>query len=90
MGASDERGCYCDLWEKSPQTLEKQGVPRGFCGICEICRAPGHTRHAPGATPYTGSWCDRCYRGQTIRHYMLWVGLPLFIIAVLILHFFSS
>ena len=89
MNESDKRGCYCDLWEKSPQTLEKQGVPRGYCGICEICKAPGHTRQAPGATPYTGSWCDRCYRGETIRHYMLWVGLPLIVIATLIAYFFS-
>jgi len=86
----NERGCYCDLWQKSPQTLEKQGVPRGYCGICEICTKPGHTRHAPGATPYTGAWCDRCYRAQTIKHYMLWFGLPTILIAAWIIERFFS
>jgi hypothetical protein len=30
--------------------------------ICERCGAPGQTRHFPGPVPYTGAWCDRCYR----------------------------
>ena len=33
MMGSDRRGqCYCNLWETSPATLMKQGIPRGFCG----------------------------------------------------------
>src|SRR5690242_9745416 len=55
------RGCYCGVWETSPQTYETLGYPRGFCGICERCGQPGHTRHFPGAVPYTGSWCDYHY-----------------------------
>lgn len=47
--APNTRGCYC-----KPGEL--------FCGTCERCGAPGHTRHFPGPVPYTGSWCDRCYR----------------------------
>ena len=62
------RNCYCGLWEKNPQLLEAQHVPRGFCGICERCGQPGHMRHAPGAAPYTGAWCDRCYRVTAIRN----------------------
>jgi O-acetyl-ADP-ribose deacetylase len=79
------RGCYCSLWEKSPQTLEKQGVPRGYCGICERCGKPGHLRHAPGTAPYTGAWCDRCYRMLAIGHYAFWfMPITLFIIWVLV------
>ena len=43
------RLCYCAEGETT-------------CGTCEVCGAPGHTRHYPGARPYTGSWCDACYR----------------------------
>jgi hypothetical protein len=57
-----ERNCYCSLWEKSPKTLEDQGVPRGYCGMCMVCGKPGHTRHFPGAVPFTGAWCDKHYR----------------------------
>ena len=57
-----ERGCYCDLWETSPKTLEKQGVPHGYCGLCMVCGKPGHLRHFPGAVPFTGAWCDKHYR----------------------------
>ena len=62
------RNCYCDLWEKNPELLEPQSISRGFCAICERCSQPGHMRHAPGAAPYTGAWCDRCYRVATIRN----------------------
>jgi hypothetical protein len=56
-----QKYCYCDLWEKAPEVLEKQGVRRGFCGICD-CGAQGHTRHYPGPVPFTSAWCDECYR----------------------------
>jgi O-acetyl-ADP-ribose deacetylase len=59
---ASHRMCYCDLWEKSPDTLRQQGVPPGYCGLCEKCGMPGHTRHFPGPIPYTGSWCDYHYR----------------------------
>ena len=54
-----DRNCYCGLWESKPRVLERQGIPEGFCGLCQVCGAPGHTRHFPGAVPYTGCWCDR-------------------------------
>lgn len=60
--AARERNCYCGLWDKNPALYEKEGLPLGFCGKCERCGVPGHTRHFPGPVPYTGSWCDRCYR----------------------------
>lgn len=62
------RGCYCDLWSKKPSVLEQQGLVRGFCGRCQRCRAPGHTRHHPGAVPVTGAWCDRHYRILSLVH----------------------
>jgi O-acetyl-ADP-ribose deacetylase len=60
--AAARRGCYCNLWDKSPQTLKNQGVPPGYCGLCIKCGRPGHTRHFPGVAPWTGAWCDYHYR----------------------------
>lgn len=60
--------CSCDLWNKSPYTLEKQGVPKGFCGFCHICGAPGHLQHFPGAVPFTGVWCKQHYYRAMILH----------------------
>lgn len=58
----NERYCYCPKNGKPhPDYLIKQGVPEGFCGMCERCGQPGHARHFPGPVPYTGAWCDRCY-----------------------------
>ena len=77
----NERGCYCDtLWEKNPEFLEKQDISRGFCGICERCRQPGHTRHFPGAVPYTGAWCDQCYNVVGVRHYIIRLAWLLFLV----------
>ena len=64
-------GCYCPPDGQRPAYLVEQNIPRGFCGICERCGAPGHTRHHPGAVPYTGAWCDRCYRNLRIRPYVV-------------------
>jgi hypothetical protein len=60
--AANKRGCYCGLWDTKPEVLEQQGVPYGYCGFCEKCGRPGHTRHFPGAVPYTGCWCEYHYR----------------------------
>jgi len=83
-----ERNCYCALWEKSPKTLEDQGVPRGYCGICMVCGGPGHTRHFPGAVPFTGAWCDKHYRRTLLFDprgaigFYLWLGF--FILSMLL------
>ncbi|MDX2038717.1 MAG: hypothetical protein SFX72_18875 [Isosphaeraceae bacterium] len=68
MKEAERRGCYCGLWETKPEVLEGQGVARGYCGKCEVCGAPGHTRHFPGSLPYTGAWCDRHYRRIALTH----------------------
>ena len=69
----NKRGCYCGIWQKNPSFYESRGVPRGYCGFCEKCGKPGHTRHFPGAVPYTGTWCDFHYRLTSIIHPM---GFP--------------
>ena len=60
--AACERNCDCSVWDKDPAAYEAQGYPLGYCGFCDRCGVPGHTRHFPGPVPYTGSWCYRCYR----------------------------
>ena len=57
---SKNRYCYCGSLSK--EFLEKEGIPDGYCGICERCGKPGHTQHFPGPVPYTGSWCDWCVK----------------------------
>lgn len=55
--------CYCTvLWNEHSESLISRGIPRGFCSTCEFCGDFGHTRHYPGPVPYTGSWCDVCYK----------------------------
>jgi len=66
--ALNKRGCYCGIWDTDPAHFESEGVPRGFCGFCETCNKPGHTRHFPGSVPYTGCWCDFHYRRLSIIH----------------------
>ena len=76
------RECYCNLWDTNPDTLVSQGVPRGFCGICERCQAPGHTRHAPPPAPYTGAWCDSCFRKVSLFGNLRMLGIALAIAAL--------
>jgi hypothetical protein len=64
---ADERGCYCGVWDTNPQAFEELGYPRGFCGLCEVCKAPGHTRHYPGPVPCTGCWCDKHFAEEAER-----------------------
>ena len=69
----NKRGCYCELWDKDPAYFETRGVPRGYCGFCQTCKEPGHTRHFPGAAPSTGCWCDFHYRLLSLLHPL---GMP--------------
>lgn len=55
------RNCYCNIWDKDPDLMKKEGYIPGFCGKCEICGKDGHMCHFPGPVPYTGSWCDYHY-----------------------------
>lgn len=66
--------CYCQLWETDPSGLEAQGLPRGYCGLCQVCAKPGHTMHFPGAVPVTGAWCKRHYLRAAILHPLGWYG----------------
>lgn len=72
------RGCYCDLREKDPAFFASRGIPPGHCGICETCGKPGHTRHFPGAAPYTGAWCDYHYRRLSLLHPLGTFGAPFY------------
>ena len=63
---ANDRNCYCRAGETT-------------CGVCEVCGAPGHTRHHPGPRAYTGSWCDACYERQAAQlpglRPLLWAAL---------------
>lgn len=79
------RNCYCGQWD--PLELRRQGVPAGFCGLCETCGRAGHARHFPGALAYTGAWCDKHYRRLGLLHPaghiggFLWFGVAAAVIA---------
>ncbi len=77
--------CYCDLWNKSPELLEKQGVPRGYCGLCEVCGKPGHLQHFPGGIPYSGAWCAKHYRRLLYFDPRGTIGCPLWATIMLVL-----
>ncbi len=86
--------CYCGLWSTHPAQLRQQGIPQGFCGICQRCQRPGHTRHFPGPVPYTGSWCDTCYRNLAwtwpLRSPAAWFMLLLLGLGVFSIYHFIS
>lgn len=51
-------GCYCNERMNNPKLAETlKDIPAGFCGICDVCGKPGHTRAHP-SLPMTGAWCD--------------------------------
>jgi hypothetical protein len=82
--------CNCTLWTTRPEVLRDQGVPRGYCGLCDRCGKPGHTRHFPGAAPFTSCWCDAHYRRAKWLHplgargSLLWAALVLVCLAGLL------
>jgi len=63
---SGSRGCYCRPGDVT-------------CGTCERCGRPGHARHFPGPVPYTGAWCDPCYRLVGLAYLARTWGLALVI-----------
>ena len=65
--------CYCSEREKSPESDSQ--IPPGFCGICEICQRPGHTRAHPHL-PVTSAWCEQHW--EEVLHHR-----PLPLIAIL-------
>lgn len=59
--AAKKPKCYCLPEQK-------------YCGLCEICKRPGHVRPYPGAVPCTGSWCEDHYEMEKQKHENQTVG----------------
>lgn len=78
----NKRNCYCELWNKDPDFLIKQGIPYGYCGVCQ-CGKYGHLRHAPNG-PYTAEFCDACYRLVTMVSFAKMLLFLLFIISLVL------
>ncbi|MDX8377311.1 MAG: hypothetical protein R8L53_04740 [Mariprofundales bacterium] len=58
---SEQDTCYCNTRYTNAEfneSLQKEGIPEGFCGMCCICGQPGHTKSHPHH-PYTSAWCDK-------------------------------
>lgn len=50
--------CYCEERKNNKGVAElMKDLPEGFCGTCDICGKPGHTKGHP-SLPTTGAWCD--------------------------------
>ncbi len=78
----NKRGCYCEYRDTNPKYDESRGVPQGYCGFCQTCKKPGHTRHFPGAVPFTGCWCDYHYRLLSVVHPLGFPGMSLYGVAI--------
>lgn len=63
--------CYCDT---SPEEIRARNpgreVPKGFCGFCERCDAPGHVRLRRRPFLHTGVWCDRCLSTVQVERFL--------------------
>jgi hypothetical protein len=59
--------------------MEKQSIPEGYCGLCDKCGKPGHTRHFPGMVPFTGTWCEKHFRMAMWLHPLGGKGIYLYI-----------
>jgi hypothetical protein len=74
-----QRGCYCSAWDIDPKLLADLGYPRGYCGFCQRCGQPGHTRCIQGPFSFTGSWCAFHYRlaawldPRAARGFVVWL-----------------
>lgn len=83
--SAPKRNCYCGSFDR--EFLRQQGIPEGFCGICERCGKPGHTQHFPGPVPYTGAWCDRCVKIVALTWYlknpMVWLAVGIGIVVAM-------
>lgn len=50
--------CYCEERKNNPGLAEiMKDIPEGYCGICDVCGKPGHTKAHP-SLPFSGAWCD--------------------------------
>ena len=65
MSEFNKGKCYCSAWDTNPQAFEKQGIPHGYCGFCDVCGRPGHCRAHPGAPAVTSSLCDEHWQAAS-------------------------
>ncbi len=76
-------GCYCQERATNPKVAESmKDLPPGYCGTCDVCGQPGHTRAHPSA-PVTGAWCDAHWQALTTKR-----GLPpdqLVLVAIIVI-----
>lgn len=86
--ATNPRNCYCSPDGSVPGASGNAGLPPGYCGTCDVCGKPGHTRHFPGASPVTGAWCDTHYRRTAwlhpLGHYGRWLYVFLLLFGVVL------
>jgi hypothetical protein len=60
-------GCYCEERQRNPKMTELlKELPPGYCGVCSVCGAPGHTRAHP-SLPLSDAWCDAHYAALSSR-----------------------
>lgn len=59
--------CYCEERQSNPELArEMADIPDGYCGFCDLCGQPGHTRAHPDS-PTTGAWCDEHWKALLNR-----------------------
>jgi O-acetyl-ADP-ribose deacetylase len=75
--------CYCDLRAKNPDVPEKEGIPKGYCGLCDVCGDPGHILHFPGAVPFTGVWCKKHFYRAMVLHPLGVIGSFAWLLVIL-------
>ena len=87
--------CQCEARRRFPEKY--QGIPEGYCGLCDICGQPGHWRQHPHLKGAGGAWCDRHWekliapksfgRREAILYHLMAL-LPLFLAIILLWLFF--
>ena len=91
-GSANPQGdCYCHIWKSDPRFFIDEGVPEGYCGLCDSivggkeCGKPGHVRSGPG--PFTTCSCDE-HAGGTPIHFGCVFLVLLLVVALGVLLFF--
>lgn len=82
--------CYCNERLGNPELRALlSALPDGFCGTCDTCGQPGHSRAHP-YRPVSGSWCDEHWAGLLTRRsfysgHVIEIGVTvLFVIALVV------
>ena len=64
-------------------------IPKGYCGVCDICGEYGHTNAHPHL-PTTGAWCDKHYE-ELLSHKIINLSdIVIVVFSVIILGIFIS